>query len=109
MAAFNTLGGILDDSTVLEIAKRFNMSKETAERHIRLCLRAQNVVSSDSPDFIDDEGETFRTDGYHDPERMYFAGLRADEVMRAYEQLDYRERDIVAARLDFCMECYSVT
>ena len=113
MAEFNALGGQLDDSTVAEIAKRFNMSEETAERHIRLCLRAQNVVSMDDPDVYDEADDEARerliTGGYGDPEQAYFAELRADEVMSAYEQLDYRERDIVAARLDFCIKCYSVT
>ena len=112
MAAFNALGGTLDGATIAETAKQCGMSVETAERHIRLCMRAQNVVSFEDLESLgvsEDTENKLVTDSSPSPEQAYFSQLRADEVMSAYEQLEYRERDIVAGRLDFCMECYSVT
>ena len=43
-----------------------------------------------------------------EPEFAFFAGRRSDMLFEAFGELEYRERDIVAARLDFCMECGQV-
>lgn len=32
---------------------------------------------------------------------------RAEKVMESFESLNYRERQMVSAHLDFCMECYA--
>ena len=41
------------------------------------------------------------------PEELYLRIERAEEVMSAYEALNYRERAIVAEHLGFCRECYA--
>ena len=69
-----------------------------------LAIRAQDVVSTD-----DDEQEHLYANSFSEPETAFFRNLQYDAVLEAYYALDYRERYIVAARLDFCPDCLNVT
>jgi len=52
--------------------------------------------------------EDVTTDNSTNPEQVFFAALRSDAVLNAFEALDYRERMLVAAHLGFCPECYEI-
>ena len=104
MAAFKALGGVLDDDTVAEISQKFGMGKKTVRKHIMLAIRAQDVASTD-----DDGQELLFANGLSEPETAFFRSMQFEEILRAYYSLDYRERYIVASRLDFCPECLTVT
>ena len=46
-------------------------------------------------------------DGTSQTEELYFRIEKAEEVMAAFEALNYRERAIVADHLGFCRDCYA--
>ena len=45
--------------------------------------------------------------GTSQTEKLYFRIEKAEEVMAAFEALNYRERAIVADHLGFCRDCYA--
>ena len=51
--------------------------------------------------------EEVAADGTSQTEELYLRIERAEEVMSAYESLNYRERAIVADHLGFCRGCYA--
>ena len=61
--------------------------------------------------YADEDSEESReevaADETSETEKLFFTLERAEAVMEAFENLNYRERAIVSAHLGFCMECYS--
>ena len=51
--------------------------------------------------------EEVAADGTSQTEELYFRMEKAEEVMAAFEALNYRERAIVADHLGFCRDCYA--
>lgn len=51
--------------------------------------------------------EEVAADGTSQTEELYFRIEKAEEVMAAFEGLNYRERAIVADHLGFCRDCYA--
>ena len=107
MALFSSLGGRFDDDTIAGVAKRLEIKEDTVSKHIRLALRSQDTISIESLAENEDDGgsEKLYANSMSEPEFAFFAGRRSDMLFEAFGELEYRERDIVAARLDFCMEC----
>ena len=62
--------------------------------------------------YPDDDGETGAEDVTADhstePYTMYMRCMRSDILREAYDQLEYRERDIVSSHLGFCIKCWSI-
>jgi DNA-directed RNA polymerase specialized sigma subunit len=62
--------------------------------------------------YADEDGESTAEDATIDhsmnPERLFFQEWQADALFDAYENLDYRERTMVADHLGFCTECYGI-
>lgn len=69
-----------------------------------LAIRAQDVASTD-----DDDQELLFANSLSEPETAFFRSMQFEEILKAYYSLDYRERYIVAARLDFCPDCLTIT
>jgi len=107
MAVFSSLGGRFDDETIAGVAQRLGIKEDTVSKHIRLALRSQDTVSIESLAENEEDGgsEKLYANSMSEPEYAFFAGRRSDMLFEAFDELEYRERDIVAARLDFCMEC----
>jgi len=61
--------------------------------------------------YADEDSEESREEIAYDssaePDKLFFKLERAEAVMEAFENLNYRERAMVSAHLGFCMECYS--
>ena len=111
MALYNELGKKSDEATLEQIAREIRHSVKYTREIITAGLRMESFV-----DFFvlytDSDGEEARedvtTDNSTNPEQVFFAALRSDAVLNAFESLDYRERMLVAAHLGFCPECYEI-
>ena len=61
--------------------------------------------------YADEDSEESReevaSDSSAEPEKLFFKLERAEAVMTAFENLNFRERAMVSAHLGFCMECYA--
>ena len=99
-----------DAETILAIAEECKISPKNLEEILLGGLLNMNIT-----DFYrhygDEDGEEsleeVATDGTSQTEELYLQIERAEEVMSAYETLNYRERAIVAEHLGFCRDCYS--
>ena len=100
-----------DEETIMKIAAEIGKSiKDTKE-----IIRA-GVDSIHYTDFYrryaDEDGEStaedITVDDTSNPERLFFKRWLAEALFDAYENLDYRERTMVADHLGFCTECYGI-
>ena len=100
-----------DEDTITRIAAEIGKNiKDTKE-----IIRA-GIDSTHYTDFYrryaDEDGEgtaeDVTADNTTNPERLFFQEWQADALFDAYENLDYRERTMVADHLGFCTECYSI-
>ena len=100
-----------DEETITKIAAEIGKSiKDTKE-----IIRA-GIDSTHYTDFYrryaDEDGEStaedITSDGTSNSERLFFKQWRTDALFNAYENLDYRERTMVADHLGFCTECYGI-
>ena len=100
-----------DEETVTRIAAEIGKNiKDTKE-----IIRA-GTDSTHYTDFYrryaDEDGEStaedITADGTSNPERLFFKRWQTDALFDAYENLDYRERTMVANHLAFCTECYGI-
>lgn len=61
--------------------------------------------------YADEDSEESREeiaqDSSAEPDKIFFKLEKVDAVMTAFENLNFRERAMVAAHLGFCMECYA--
>ena len=109
MALYHELGKKSDEATLEQIAREIRHSVKYTREIITAGLRMESFV-----DFFvlytDSDGEEARedvtTDNSTNPEQIFFAALRSNAVLNAFEALGYRERMLVAAHLGFCPECY---
>ena len=100
-----------DEDTITRIAAEIGKNiKDTKE-----IIRA-GTDSTHYTDFYrryaDEDGEStaedVTVDSTSNPERLFFKQWRTDALFDAYENLDYRERTMVADHLGFCTECYGI-
>lgn len=110
MRLFREYGNKSDNATIEKIAVAIGTSKEDATEIIR--CGTQNMQFIDYyRQYADEDGEESREEVAHDassePDKLFFQLERAEAVMTAFENLNYRERAMVSAHLGFCMECYS--
>ena len=100
-----------DAETITKIAAEIGKSiKDTKE-----IIRA-GIDSTHYTDFYrryaDEDGEStaedIPADRISNPERLFFKRWQTEALFDAYENLDYRERTMVADHLGFCTECYGI-
>lgn len=100
-----------DEETITKIAAEIGKSiKDTKE-----IIRA-GIDSTHYTDFYrryaDEDGEStaedIPADRISNPERLFFKRWQTEALFDAYENLDYRERTMVADHLGFCTECYGI-
>ena len=110
MRLFREYGNKSDDSTIEKIAVAIGTSKEDAAEIIRCGMKNMQFVDY-YRQYSDEDSEESREeaayDGSSEPDKLFFQLERAEAVMTAFENLNYRERAMVSAHLGFCMECYS--
>jgi len=113
MAVFNDLGGRMDSEVLQIAAAEAEVSPARAKEMILAGLRNMQCVDiyhsfesdSEEPEASGEEITVSREPG------PYRALLRKDletVLRRAWSRLDYRQQVILAERLGFCPECFSV-
>ena len=107
MAIYNQQRDTGDETIALIAAKIGRPLDETADI-LAAGLRNMNFMDfyrRYAEDEDDETAEDVTRDDSSEPYRMYMRMLREEALLSAYNNLDYRERSIVAARLGFCMDC----
>lgn len=100
-----------DEETITKIAAEIGKSIKDTKEIIR-----SGIDSTRYTDFYrryaDEDGEStaedITVDDTSNPERLFFKRWQAEALFDAYENLDYRERTMVADHLGFCTECYGI-
>lgn len=100
-----------DEETITKIAAEIGKSIKDTKEIIR-----SGIDSTHYTDFYrryaDEDGEStaedITVDDTSNPERLFFKRWQAEALFDAYENLDYRERTMVADHLGFCTECYGI-
>lgn len=110
MRLFREYGGKADEATIEKIARDISTSVEDAAEIIRSGMQNMQFVDY-YRQYADEDSEESREEVAHDssaePDKLFFKLERAETVMAAFENLNYRERAMVSAHLGFCMECYA--
>lgn len=109
MRQFYSIGGKLDDSTVVRVSNAVGLSEETIREYIRSGLRNQSMADFYAVE-SDEDGNTSGAedivpDPFFEPVNIGFLLELRREMDPAYESLGYREKDIIANRLGFCRDC----
>ena len=100
-----------DEKTITKIAAEIGKNIKGTKEIIRA-----GIDSTHYTDFYrryaDDDGESaaedVTVDNISNPEGLFFEQWQTDALFDAYENLDYRERTMVADHLGFCTECYGI-
>lgn len=113
MAVFNRLGGHADMETLLAVSKEAGISVIEAEEMIHAALR--NMQCMDiyrSYGLYDGEAEESREEitisPYPEPYEAFLEECQAKALCAAWESLDFREQEMLAAHLGFCPDCFGV-
>ena len=99
-----------DEETIAAIANETKISAKNVEEILQGGLL--NMSMADFYRYYGDEDseeslEEVAADGTSQTEELCFRIEKAEEVMAAFEELNYRERAIVADHLGFCRDCYA--
>ena len=100
-----------DEETLTKIAAEISKSIKDTKEIIRTGIDSMHYT-----DFYrkhaDEDGEStaedVTVDNTSNPERLFFRQWQTEALFDAYENLDYRERMMVADHLGFCPECYGI-
>ena len=110
MRLFREYGGKADDDTIKKVADNIGTSTEDAAEIIRFGMQNMQFVDY-YRQYADEDSEESREEVAYDssaePDKLFFKLERAEAVMTAFENLNFRERAMVSAHLGFCMECYA--
>ena len=110
MRLYREFGNKSDDATLEKIAEAIGSSKEDAAEIIRCGMQNMQFVEY-YHQYADGDSEENREEVAHDsssePDKIFFSLERAEAVMTAFENLNYRERAMISAHLGFCIECYA--
>ena len=100
-----------DDETITIITAEIGKSVKDAKEIIRAGIDSTHYTDFYRK-YADEDGESTTEDVTVDttsnPERLFFKQWQDDALFDAYENLDYRERTMVADHLGFCTECYGI-
>ena len=99
-----------DQETISAISNETGISPKNVEEILQGGLLNMSITDfyrhygdEDSEESL----EEVAADGTSQTEELYFRIEKAEEVMAAFEALNYRERAIVADHLGFCRDCYA--
>ena len=113
MAIFNEYGGHNDDETISHIAKAAKVDRDEAEELIQAAL--QNMQCTDiyrnygtSDGEPEDSREEITISPYPEPYEALLKECQAKALCLAWESLDYREQEMLAAHLGFCPNCFGI-
>ena len=99
-----------DEETIAAISQETGIAPKNVEDILQGGLLNMNIAEfyrhyggEDS----EESTEEVAADGTSQTEELYFRIEKAEEVMAAFEALNYRERAIVADHLGICRDCYT--
>ncbi len=110
MRLYREYGQKTDDATIQRIAAELQEKPELIKELIIAGIRNTQFVDfyrQYADEDSEESNEEIAADGTSDTETLFFKIERAEKVMEAFENLNYRERRMVSAHLGFCMECYA--
>ena len=100
-----------DEKTITKIAADIGKNIKDTKEIIRAGIDSTHYIDFYRR-YADDDGEStaedVTVDNTTNPERLFFKQWQTDALFDAYENLDYRERTMVADHLGFCTECYGI-
>lgn len=99
-----------DEETIAAISNETGISTKNVEEILQGGLLNMSITDFYRHYGDGDSEETMEevaADGTSQTEELYFRMEKAEEVMAAFEALNYRERAIVADHLGFCRDCYA--
>ena len=111
MAIFNEYGGHNDAETISYVAEKARIDRAEAEALIQAAL--QNMRCTDiyrsygaGDGEPEDSREEVAVSPYPEPYEAMLKEYHAKALCLAWESLDYREQEMLAAHLGFCPECF---
>lgn len=100
-----------DDDTISIISTEIGRSIKDTKEIIRAGIDSTHYTDFHRK-YADEDGEStaedVTVDTTYNPERLFFKQWQAEALFDSYENLDYRERMMVADHLGFCPECYGI-
>ena len=100
-----------DEDTITRIAAEIGKNIKDTKEIIRVGIDSTHYTNFYRR-YADEDGEStaedVTVDSTSNPERLFFQEWQTDALFDAYENLDYRERTMVADHLGFCTECYGI-
>lgn len=99
-----------DEETIAAISNETEISTKNVEEILQGGLLNMSITDFYRHYGDGDSEETMEevaADGTSQTEELYFRMEKAEEVMAAFEALNYRERAIIADHLGFCRDCYA--
>ena len=111
MRFYREYGSRSDDEAIEKIAQAAEIPPEEALKYLLAGDRNNRFVDYYNMGPDPDEEDAYYScedlvgDYSWNPDTVFFATMRADAVMEAYDALTYREKEMVAMDLSFCSEC----
>ena len=99
-----------DEETIAAISNETGISAKNVEEILQgglLNMSITDFYRHCGDEDSEESMEEVAADGTSQTEELYFRMEKAEEVMAAFEALNYRERAIVADHLGFCVDCYT--
>lgn len=99
-----------DEETIAAISNETGISAKNVEEILQgglLNMSITDFYRHCGDEDSEESMEEVAADGTSQTEELYFRMEKAEEVMAAFEALNYRERAIVADHLGFCRDCYA--
>lgn len=110
MRLYREYGEKTDDATIQRIADKLDEKTKLIKELVAAGVRNTQFVDFYRK-YADEDSEENReeiaADSSFDTEKLFFKIEQAEQVMEAFEGLNYREKRMVSAHLGFCMECYA--
>ena len=101
---------LYDEESIAAISKETGISPKNVEALLQgglLNMSITDFYRHYGDEDAEESIEEVAADGISQTEELYFRIEKAEEVMAAFEALNYRERAIVADHLGFCRDCYA--
>ena len=99
-----------DEETIAAISNETGISAKNVEEILQgglLNMSITDFYRHCGDEDSEESMEEVAADGTSQTEELYFRMEKAEEVMAAFEALNYRERAIIADHLGFCRDCYA--
>ncbi len=110
MRLYREYGQKTDNASIQRIAAELQEKPDLIKELIAAGIRNTRFIDF-YRQYADEDSEESReeiaADGTSETEKLFFKIERAEQVMEAFESLNYREKRMVSAHLGFCMECYA--